>query len=98
MRAPPGVDLRGLLAGSEYSGRSARVRGSVTFVLFSGACLSKQSLTRRLKVAIRCVICESSRFVHGNLAIPAYRTIHAYMETSPFNEHAGRHKSNMPFR
>ena len=45
MLAPPDVDLQGLLAESEYG-------GSVTFVLFSGAFLSRHSVTRRLKVAI----------------------------------------------
>ena len=44
MRAPPGVNLRSLLAGSEYSDSLTRVPG-VGSPLFSSA-------TRRLKVAI----------------------------------------------
>ena len=53
MRAPPDVDLQGLLAERARSDRLARVRGGrVTFVLFSSACLSRQSVMRRLKVAI----------------------------------------------
>ena len=49
MRAPPGVDLRGLLILGSFSQGAG---GRVTFVLFSGACLSRHSVTRRLKVAI----------------------------------------------
>ena len=53
MHGLPGVDLQGLLAGSQCSDHLARAQGGwVIFILFSGACLSRHSVTRQLKIAI----------------------------------------------